>query len=531
MIELRDWIRGMELVDRPWLLLGKGPTLAKVCSIDTSKYNTMCLNHVVIHQKVDVAHIVDADVVDHCGHALLRNCRYLVMPRYPHVNNDPTSTRLEDFVEESPILKQLDQEGRLVWYNLSSARAVEDSPVITARFFSAEAALRIIGETGAKEVRSLGVDGGRGYSPQLAGLERRTMLANGRQSFDDQNGEIKEIVAHYGLNYQSLYEPMRVFVGTDESQMVATRVLEYSIRKFATEPVTIHPMLNLPVPTPKDKKNRPRTGFSFARFLIPGLCGYRGRGMYVDADMQVFSDLAELWDIPFDHQKILCTNQPDRPDQWKNSGHFHPGRQMSVMLLNCTSLDWKIDKIIGDMDNGEYDYKQLMFDMCVVEPNEIADRIPPEWNCLEWYETGRSQLTHYTVVPTQPWKNNDNPLRSVWERDYQEAVAAGAVSIQEVLDGISAGHLKESLLNAFRYDELETYDNGKTQPVAKTVVGTPSRAPNALADRVAGAMGKTIRVHVPQMSSHLPARLKRAARRSIQNPAGAVRRMLTGQWD
>ncbi len=51
---------------------------------------------------------------------------------------------------------------------------------------------------------------------------------------------------------------------------------------------------------PKDEPNRGRTGFSFSRFQIPKLAGYKGRALYLDADMQVFGDIAELWDIPFD---------------------------------------------------------------------------------------------------------------------------------------------------------------------------------------------------------------------------------------
>ena len=64
------------------------------------------------------------------------------------------------------------------------------------------------------------------------------------------------------MDYGPLTEPIRVYVGTDDTQMVAVQVLEYSIRRFATRPVEVIPMLNLPVPMPKDPANRPRTGFS-----------------------------------------------------------------------------------------------------------------------------------------------------------------------------------------------------------------------------------------------------------------------------
>jgi hypothetical protein len=207
-------------------------------------------------------------------------------------------------------------------------------------------------------------------------------------------------------------------------------------------------MIDMPVPVPVDEANRARTGFSFYRFLIPKLCGYQGRALYLDADMQMFSDIDELWRIPFGDRKVLCTYQAEAPESWRDSAWFHPGRQMSVMLLDCSRLDWDIDEIVGGLDHGRYDYADLMFDLSIVPPDEIGDDIPPEWNHLETFEQGRTKLTHYTVVPTQPWKNDENALRVVWEDCYREAVRAGAVEPALVREGIGKGHLKRSLEEA-----------------------------------------------------------------------------------
>lgn len=241
---------------------------------------------------------------------------------------------------------------------------------------------------------------------------------------------------------------MRIFVGTDATQDVATRVLEFTIREHATGAVEVVPMKDLDIPRPKDKKNRPRTGFSMFRFVIPKLCGYRGRALYVDADMQVFADVAELWRIPFGSRKILCTHQAEPPAAWKHNSFFRPGRQFSVMLLDCARLPWDIEEIVRGLDEERYTYPQLMFEMCLVQPDEIGDDLSPAWNCLEHYTPGVSKLVHYTVVPTQPWKTDDNPLNDVWMAAYRRAVAAGVVPPHEVLDGIRAGHLKPSLADA-----------------------------------------------------------------------------------
>jgi hypothetical protein len=240
-------------------------------------------------------------------------------------------------------------------------------------------------------------------------------------------------------------EHLRVFVGADESQMVAARVLEFSIRRHASRPVDVTPMVDLPVPLPRHRKNRPRTTFSLYRFLIPALCNHQGRALYLDADMLVFADLAELWDIPFRDSRVLCTYQSEVPPHWKGSPFVHLGRQFSVMLLDCARLDWDIEKIVRGLDDGRYTYAQLMSDLCVVPPQEIADAIPPDWNRLELYEPGKTKLLHYTVVPTQPWKTIENPHRELWMETYRDALRAGAVDPAEVRQGIESGFLHPTL--------------------------------------------------------------------------------------
>jgi hypothetical protein len=442
MIELRDWIRSTTFDAKPWLLLGKGPTFSRRGEFPLDDFNLIGLNNVVTEQKVDVAHIIDIDVVEKCADALRESSRFLVMARRPHVRFRPGERRLEDYFDELPVLRKLDEEGRLVWYNAATSPPVDGSPEIGIRFFSSEAAMNILGEMGVKKVRTLGIDGGTQYGTEFKDLPE---LQNSLPSFDAQFRELEDIVAKWGIDYDPLIEPMRVFCGCDESQIVAARVLEHSIRKHASRPVRFYPMIDVPTPVPKDPTNRGRTGFSFSRFHIPKLAGYKGRGLYVDADMQVFADLAELWEIPFDGAKVMCTRQDDPPEQWKDSSWFHPGRQLSVMLLDCERLDWDIDDIVGGLDEGRYTYEQLMFELAVVEPNEINDNIPPEWNHLEHYEPGKTKLLHYTVVPTQPWKNDKSPLKTLWEPEFKEARAAGVVRADEALRLARRGHIKPSL--------------------------------------------------------------------------------------
>jgi len=244
--------------------------------------------------------------------------------------------------------------------------------------------------------------------------------------------------------------PIRVFIGTDESQRVVSQVLEHSIRKFSTRPVEINLMSDISIPSPKKKENQPMTPFSFYRFLIPRLAGYKGRAIYLDADMQVFGDIAELWDTPMGNHKVLCAVQNETLTAWGRNSSFQTGRQMSVLLMDCSKLDWRIEDIIQDLDQDRYTYAELVFNLCLLKSDEIGETIPPEWNSLEAYVPDRTKLLHYTVGHIQPWRNNRNSLRHIWMDAFLEAAQQKKILEGSIAEDIASGYLKPSLINPLK---------------------------------------------------------------------------------
>jgi lipopolysaccharide biosynthesis glycosyltransferase len=453
MIDVFSWIKSWPEKDRPFLILGKGPSFEFRGDFDLEKFNLIALNHVVRELNVDFAHIIDIDVVEDCADCLESQAKWLLMPLVPHMNCRPTSMRLQDFVETIPVLARFREQNRLLTYPLWTGPRIPDiEPVLGT--FSGSVVVNLLSRLGADEVRSLGLDGGQSYSETFSDLNDITLFKNNHDSFDIQFSEISKTIRSTQMDYRPLIEPIRVFVGCDDYQMVAARVLEHSIRTHTRHPVQMFFMKDMPVPEPKHKKNKPGTGFSFNRFLIPKLAGYCGKAIYIDADMLVFDDISKLWNIPFNGKKVLCSTQDEVPKGWeddKNNSlgedrHWTPGRQMSVMLLDCERLDWDIEKIVAGLDEGKYKYKELMSELCILDEDDIGDSIPNEWNCLEWYEDGRSQLVHFTVVPTQPWRHENNKLNTLWENAYREAVSAGAIPISMIEDFANRKLIKSSLL-------------------------------------------------------------------------------------
>lgn len=425
-----------------WLILGKGPSFSKSRQYDLSQFKTISLNHAVREQPVDLAHVIDADVLRDCGDTIEKNARILVMPWYPHEENVASGETLEELFDKVPLLRRMSEQGRLLWYNLLTAPAMrEGSPVVPVKWNSAEAVLRLLAMAGARHVRSLGIDGGATYSEEFADLKDKTLLKSGHPDFDGQFAEMAKIIAQTGIDYAPLdvESPVRVYVGTGPEQMLAVKVLEYSIRKHASMTVELFPLnvagAGIEIPRPKDAENAPRTPFSFQRFLIPQLAGQRGRAIYFDSDMQLFSDIRRLWTMPLDGADLLAARSRDESDRKP---------QFSVMLLDCGALGWDIRNIVARLDSGELNYARLMFEMAVAK-NIRAD-IGPEWNSLEYYEEGKTCLLHYTDMTIQPWVSRENPLGHLWVRDLIEAVDSGFIPLDYVKDHVARGWVRPSLL-------------------------------------------------------------------------------------
>jgi hypothetical protein len=231
--------------------------------------------------------------------------------------------------------------------------------------------------------------------------------------------------------------PIRVYVGSQDAQMLAVKVLEFSIREHTTDDVVLFPLHEAKVdfPLPRDARNRPRTPFSFQRFYIPALQGHRGRAIYLDSDMQVFRDIREVWDLPFNGADLLAARE---------AGETSRRPQFSVMLLNCDELKWNLPDIVAALDRGELTYETLMYDMAVAR--SVRAGIDSTWNSLERYVPGETGLLHYTDMPTQPWVSLDNPNGSIWVRDLIAAVDSGLIPRTFIEEHVRLGFVRPSLL-------------------------------------------------------------------------------------
>jgi hypothetical protein len=254
------------------------------------------------------------------------------------------------------------------------------------------------------------------------------------------------------IHVQTSAETMRVFVGSDRTQAFAVRVLEHSIKRHTRDPVEVIPMVDLPVREPKDPRQGQRTGFSFSRFCIPKLCGYAGKAIYMDADMLVFGDLAELWNIPFDGAKVVIQQEIKHQDTStdKVGAPTKRQKQCAVMLIDCSRVDWDIDRIVDGLDEQRYTYEELMNDLCILDERDVKYGVPFEWNSLEHLDSS-TRLIHYTDMYTQPWVSPLNRNSDVWLNEVRLMLEDGTIQWRDIIEEVRLGHFRPTLLRDLRH--------------------------------------------------------------------------------
>lgn len=419
-----DFLKDYQWDGRDWIILGKGPSLDRLTLTSTTGYNTLSLNHACRNHPVGLAHIIDLDVIDSLGSKLLTQCWNVVIPYYPHMGWRPhPHLTLDDISKKNKYLSILREEGRLYGYNLSTAAQMinkrwNDSPLVWASFFSAEAAVSLLGNLGVKRIRTIGVDGGKGQASAFTDLQN--INTNG---YDAQWQGIRKSIKKFALDYAPLGadSPIRIFIGAGDAQLIPALVLKHSIEKHATSSTSITIMNEWTHPMPKDARNQPRTPFSFQRFMIPEKCGYEGHAIYMDSDMLVFGDVREIWD--FDGPGLVVMRHRDT-DKHK--------AQYSVFRIDCELLNWNLNEIVDNLDSGKLTYENLVFNLITASSNSGVyieqSGFNPDWNSLEEYTEGKTKLLHYTEMYNQPWLANPNhPLGHLWFSELKEAVADGSI--------------------------------------------------------------------------------------------------------
>lgn len=190
---------------------------------------------------------------------------------------------------------------------------------------------------------------------------------------------------------------LNVFIGSDPRQPLAYSVLQHSIRVNSSEPVSITALQLDQLPT----KRRGLTEFSFSRFIVPYLCNFRGKALFLDADMVVTGDIAELFHST-DYASSVYVNKQQAPFE-----------QASAMLFNCDNCKTLTP---GYVDNE----KNNLFDFAWAEHG--VGEFAPEWNMAVGYcDSTNAKLRHHTMgIPC--WAETRGMDDAAWVAAFKDMV-------------------------------------------------------------------------------------------------------------
>lgn len=242
-------------------------------------------------------------------------------------------------------------------------------------------------------------------------------------------------------------EPMDIFVGADRSQLLAVAVLEHSIRRHTFGHARVQPLIDLDLPEPQDLRQGSRTNFSFARFAIPELVNYSGKALYLDADMLVFRDIRELWNLPFEGATVIVQEESSllNAAPRKKGAPAKRVKQCSVMMIDCAKARWDVREIVHGLD-GRYTYEELMYELCILPEEAVRYGVPFAWNSLEHYDLD-TRLIHYTDMDTQPWVAADNRFGHIWLKEVLLMLETGALAWRDLQREIELGYFRPSLVS------------------------------------------------------------------------------------
>jgi hypothetical protein len=137
------------------------------------------------------------------------------------------------------------------------------------------------------------------------------------------------------------------------------------------------------------------TEFTFSRFLVPWLCNYEGPAVFMDADIVVKGDIAELFEQANPEFAVQVMQQQPK-FEWA-----------SVMLFNCDKCHVLQPEYVDNPENRLLD----------LEWGPVGT-FSCEWNhCVGYAEPKEAKLYHYTQGLPCWYESSGLPEDEAWHEE------------------------------------------------------------------------------------------------------------------
>ncbi len=218
--------------------------------------------------------------------------------------------------------------------------------------------------------------------------------------------------------------PLQIYIGYDPQESVAYHTLCHSIITQSSVPVAITPvytgMMSDFFYRKRDEKQS--NDFSYSRFLVPYMSGFRGWCLYMDCDMLLRGDIAELFEESDPTKSVLVVKHEYIPnDEKKFLGNkqykYEKKNWSSLMLFNCNHFHVRgltvpyVDKASG-LDLHQFKW---------TEDHRIGE-LSREWNWLvgEYKSNPDAKIVHFTVGGPYFAEYKDCDYSAEWMEAYRK---------------------------------------------------------------------------------------------------------------
>lgn len=193
---------------------------------------------------------------------------------------------------------------------------------------------------------------------------------------------------------------INIYIGYDGRETVAWHVLAHSIQSRASQPATIAPLMLSQLQAVFHRERHPlqSTDFSFTRFLVPHLSGYTGWSLFMDCDMLVLADIAELWALRDERYAVMVVQHAHVPREERKflnepQTRYEKKNWSSVMLFNnarCHALTPEYVNTASGLELHQFKW---------LNDDSLIGALPDRWNHLVGYQPPRKDaaLVHYTL--------------------------------------------------------------------------------------------------------------------------------------
>jgi len=164
------------------------------------------------------------------------------------------------------------------------------------------------------------------------------------------------------------------------------------------------------------------TPFTFSRYLVPYLQGYKGWAMFTDCDVLFMDDPTEIMQHA-DESKAVCVVKHDytsavRKKMNDKTQHTYERKNWtSVMLINCAHPSNAV--LTPDLVNDKSKSGVWFHKLSWLKDEEIGE-LPHTWNYLtDHYKGGSPHILHYTLGG--PWQEGfeDCAFASEWNKELK----------------------------------------------------------------------------------------------------------------